>query len=67
MGGLQAFHLCGTNPKLFKNLILNDMGAVVSTKGLKRITSYVGKSDGVSGEASFQNTNTNTMAKFLWD
>lgn len=49
MGGLQAIHVLNQQPKAIKNLILNDVGAIVTTTGLKRIMGVVGKNNGVGG------------------
>ncbi len=42
-GGLITMALAATAPSLIKACVLNDIGPVIETEGLRRIASYVGK------------------------
>lgn len=42
-GGLITMALAATAPQLIKACVLNDIGPVIETEGLRRIASYVGK------------------------
>lgn len=42
MGGILGMMMAGAMPGLIQSLVLNDVGAVVSKKGLQRIMSYAG-------------------------
>lgn len=44
MGGIMGMMLAAQQPLLIKRLVLNDVGSVVSSEGLKRIAGYVGTS-----------------------
>lgn len=44
MGGLVAMILASQSPQIFRRLVLNDVGCVVTAASLKRIGSYVGES-----------------------
>lgn len=43
MGGIMAMIMAAFNPKIFKAIVLNDIGPVVEEAGLNHIRSYVGK------------------------
>ena len=43
MGGLLAMNLSQSHPHVIKNLILNDIGALLGVEGLNRLLTYVGK------------------------
>jgi len=44
MGGIIGMMLAAQQPARIKNMVLNDVGAIVSAQGLKRILGYVGSS-----------------------
>lgn len=43
MGGIIGMMIAAQQPFLIKRMVINDIGAVVSAEGLKRILSFVGK------------------------
>ena len=45
MGGIIGMMIANSAPQLFKTLILNDIGCLIPAEGLKRILTYVGKTE----------------------
>jgi pimeloyl-ACP methyl ester carboxylesterase len=44
MGGIIGMMLAAQHPDIIKHMVLNDVGSLISAKGLKRILGYVGSS-----------------------
>jgi pimeloyl-ACP methyl ester carboxylesterase len=51
LGGILAMLIAATTPQVLAGVILNDVGPEVAAEGLKRISTYVGKSPQVSNWA----------------
>ena len=51
MGGIIGMMIAAQQPNLIKKMVLNDVGSIVWAKGLKRISSYVGKQTDFTNEA----------------
>jgi pimeloyl-ACP methyl ester carboxylesterase len=51
LGGILAMLVAATSPQVLAGVILNDVGPEVAAEGLKRISTYVGKSPQVSNWA----------------
>jgi pimeloyl-ACP methyl ester carboxylesterase len=51
LGGILAMLIAATTPQVLAGVILNDVGPEVAPEGLKRISTYVGKSPQVSNWA----------------
>ncbi|MBL6689259.1 MAG: alpha/beta hydrolase [Pseudomonadales bacterium] len=64
MGGLMSILMVTMKPDLFRGVVLNDIGPVVSQEGLDRIKGYVGKGKPVKTweEAIEQTRETNRVA-----
>lgn len=43
MGGIMGMAIASTMPKLIRKMVLNDIGAVITEEGMRRIKTYVGK------------------------
>lgn len=43
MGGILGMMMASTQPERLRSLVLNDIGAVISGRGLQRISGYVGR------------------------
>ncbi len=56
MGGIIGMMLAAQYPQFFKKMVLNDVGSVVSAKGLNRILGYVGKQTVFANEAEAMTT-----------
>lgn len=61
MGGIIGMMIAAGNPALIKKLVLNDVGAVVSAGGLKRIAGYIG----TSGTFDSEETATTYMKSIM--
>lgn len=64
MGGLMAMMMAVGCPKLFRGVVLNDIGPEIAPDGLARIMRYVGKADPVRtwDEAADEAARTNAVA-----
>lgn len=64
MGGLMSMIMTTMKPDQFRGVVLNDIGPVVSTRGLDRIKGYVGKGKPVETweEAIEQTATANSIA-----
>lgn len=49
LGGILGMRVAAERPQMIRKLVLNDVGAVISIAGFKRINSYVGMSMNFSG------------------